>query len=935
MSTLIALVDFLMGVVAPCVLILTPLVALVIHFIAYSRRGGGDTGDHWARIVLTTCIFAGLVLASGFVESISTAWWQKGWHFQWDLVRGFRYGPRVAYLMALLVPLFLWVVAAFISALVIGERSAARWLAGAVGVYRRPWVLWCTVPLLVALFWPLLQGDLNSGTAGYPAAAWTTNLLLVCSLVGVAISRPAPVFQAKKKVVTKEEKAPAMLPWPEAMAAEGVAVESLARWQQTADPPEVHPAQKLVDAVNAFTKPGVKGNTLVLGPDHCGQVEALAEAAKQENLKHQAMLVIVAEDAPHLGQQLKRHLDGVRVSTLSSGQSTPQTAEVLIVEAEVLSNRLSQVLKTDDLQNRLGLVVWWNAHEYSGVMAANIWAVSRRFQRLVEARPHGVANALIFARQNPHGRAQQTRFIRRLLPYQIDQVVDLETRLDRTIELHLLGSHGEFLDKVGTIDERNSHLPLVASLASVRTRWPTYLGRLDEVDIRERQAVLSLDHGKGNFNEALSPSVANAGARVLEIHRATIFALEEMVASGGRAFSGETHHVALVPPESPYVAYLLSCLDQKGFGTSRRLVSSEGNERITERHIIAALAELPDTRMRLLQTFQWEEEMLVRILDHLASRERLDQREVRYIDNAGDLQVDMYYESRQAVEMPRQPLHTVGTDLVEVREFAAAGQRQVRMYVDPERLVIAAYPERRFFSDGRRYRIRDWSEGEISRRWIECEHDETSTRTWRLRSAAVANIEIKSGPVYPRVGHQAIGRYQLELSYEETVTGVLTQVLHPRRGPQRPTDTRYSGLRTEFNAQALFIDFPSATPYELASVAAALTAVIPAHIGVERNSLAVVWVLERGVEDRLLNGLAIVDLFPGGVGLVDAFWQENELLLDLLRFAHQWLVTCPCEGDGCEKCLFAPELLAAFPQRWQTRTDALTLLGRVVREDAQ
>src|SRR6185312_13223576 len=120
-------------------------------------------------------------------------------------------------------------------------------------------------------------------------------------------------------------------------------------------------------------------------------------------------------------------------------------------------------------------------------------------------------------------------------------------------------------------------------------------------------------------------------------------------------------------------------------------------------------------------------------------------------------------------------------------------------------------------------------------------------------------------------------------------------------------------------------------PIALASLAQALRHVLPVHLGVEGVVLEVVPLSGDSLQGIATFGLAVVDLYPGGIGLVDEVSDDSPFLLQLLEWTRDWLEACPCQSDqGCNLCLRSPAALAANSDQPPLRRAALALLSQVV-----
>jgi MrfA Zn-binding domain len=954
--------------------------AVAADRLAAARRHGGDRGDFWVRVFFRTCLLLGPPLAaSAWLETLAPTFWRTGRHLFVDLTGGFGWRLSTCLLAALAVP-----VGAFLVLLAVGQmekpagREAGRALAGSLSSGgSRAWVLALAAPLglLLITTWPRL----GKGAAGYPGAVWATLLALSLALVGVATSRGR-----EEGTVTHEDAKPTtehlQLPlWPAALAARGIELTHLASFPARPPGREVRGARagelaerlrlsgggrsvapKLIEAVADLLEPGADSSgaeptRLVLAPDGSGQVEAVALLAQVAGRRsHTTALVVTARGSRQLAAQLARWLPaGSRAVAVERTGELPEDALIWVADAAVLSDGLLPQLKDPQRARRIGLVVWWSLEKYSGVLAANLWAISRRLDRLLRVGGHRSAPVLALVRDTPYPEARLASFVRQLLPHPFPATseVHVERCFPRSVHLHLLGSTaGYFARGEGrTMPARLRFPTLAAARVSVEEGWPTHLDPPPDLCDSEIEEFLQLRSGERTLEERLEPSGVESGAHLLRLEAGDVLALPQLFSQGGRAAAEDLpHHAAFCPPENPYARYLLAALRAGGpehpaLATSRRLVCAEAHPTLLRRHLLLALNEVPATHRELLETFLWEEDRIEQTLEDLSREGQLSREEIRSLDERGHLAPDRLYRSLRPPEGEFRPLDTVGVRLIVVREPAGgAGSGGVRMQVDPERLTIQAYPHRVFLHRGRRYRIREWSSPEEvwKRGWLPCELEERYGRTWRIRHASVFGVR----PIHPSVGIGRQGRLTkvaADLRYEEQVRGVLrvsTGVATDAMPMPEPIELDRPILQ-HFPTRGLLLRFPQEEdPIALASLAEALRHVFPVHLGVEEGALEVV-PLAGGARSLTADGtppapdagLALVDLYPGGIGLIDALWDDDALVMDLLEAAHRWLSACPCQSEtGCEACLRPPAAQATNPDHPPLRGAALALLGQVV-----
>lgn len=932
----------------PCSVI---VVATVIGWLAQARvrrsDPSRDTGAFWARILWW--VVGGLGVAcwiSAALESFPSVW-VTGRHLHVDRIR-FEWW---VYPVALFGPLLVW---AAVVGMTVSWKSApndGRWVAGTIGrPASRLWLLAGTpVPLLlVTVGW----ARLNQGPTGFPAATWTTLVLLVVTLVCLALSTgdelEAP--QIAEEPLPDDDERPQLPDWPDAMRANGIELREVVSWQPrpssrrhmapgaadlagTVDPSGIRGiAPELVDLmarVLASRNP-VRGQqaALVLAPDGCGQVEVLAYAARELFLAgSDATLVITPRADPEFGPQIERWLSDRSEGGVSSldvdGEMPPEKSFVWIVDVQTLSDRFIELLRTDARTDRIGQVVWWGVEAYTGVLAANAWAISRRFQRLMLKRRPDVRN-IIFARDAPSAEAQMSAFVRRVLPYQVpdEARVRVEQGPVREIKVYRLAGHAARFNRVPDQwpPAGRRHPTLVAALASLETGWPTFFESRSAVQNEDQHDVLESRRSTA-LGRYLVSSASESGARIRPVDAGEVLSLSEILGQGGRASpEGLAHHVGITISDNPYVRFVVRQMQERGGAAlgAKRLVAAKSQANIIERHLLAALRECPDVGSKLLKTFLLEGEVVRQTLDRLHALGRLSRDEVRFLSEGGpeDPVPDYFY--RNLLPAPeRQPLDTVGTNLIEVRDpsVANAEDRGARMRVDPERVTIQAYPDRVFMAQGERYRIHDWTPEKLrSKGWIECQREDRVLQTWRKREASLTRLRVRGGHVpvdFRPIRDVRLTRTFVDVLYDEIITGhVKVECTDLTTGTRRLTvsDPRSPIHMAEpFSTSAMLLGFdPVQERTPLFALALALTYVVPVHIGVEQDALEVlpIWKapLERypasgeagltpGHLDHV-SGVAIVDLYPRGIGLVDALEDDEALLVDILGRTRDWLLEC-------------------------------------------
>lgn len=962
------------------------------HLLVRARRAGGECGDFWARVVfLVIAILAPLTLVSGWLEVLRPTWWHGGRHLYLDLTGAFGWSVSTCYLVALAVPGAAW-LAMLATTFFMRPADGGRWLAGGVGfTASRHWVLLFALPPAAAMLYALPR--LGGGPGAYPGAAWSTLGALCLSLAGVALSAGQAADTGRDvdaDAAGAASDADGSRTWPQAMQEGGLQLRTLVRWparpplggsggetrggsggERQGDARPVregsardlaerlrvmgarHVAPELIEALDDLLGAPADGPPparLVLAPDDCGQVETTALAAHLVDRRYHAhTLVITAAGAGRLAERFGHWIAGSGVGSgavaVTTSTEIPPPELVWVCDADTLSDHLLPRLQDPRRIERIGLVVWWNVHEYSGVLAANLWAISRRLHRLLRAHGRQDVRTLALLRNAQSEDAQVTRFVRRLLPLPAETPeVRVSSRCPKQVDVHLVESHHGFLTAAETsLEPRWQHLPLATARLSAEKGWNTCLDV--PAELRD-QAQGFLESLRGtSLEDRVRADAVDAGVYIHKVTDADVLALAERLSQGGRAVHPvsahpvsahpDIHHVGLIRPDNPYTAYLLERFGEGGsarsLGTSRRLISAEVQDRVMHRHLLQALAELPDTRGELLKSFLRNEEVLGRTLEGIAREGNLTRREVRHLDPRGRLVIDHQYQSRRPGERSPRPLGTVGVDLVEVRDPTGDGDG-VCLRLDRERLTVEAYPQRVFVHDGRRYRVREWTSPEeiFERGWVACERHDVYSHTWRLRQTGIYDVEPTGSPVTVGSQGKSFTRCAARVTYEEEVTGVVR--VTPKSSSTswpRAESQAYEPIRTSFATRALLVGFPRPTDDKEApvSLCQALRHVLPVHLGVREDDLELVPLQGYETPDSVF-GLAVVDLYPGGIGLVDGL-QDDDLLQRILGHTRDWLTSCRCKkARGC--CLSTPSAKAAAMDYAPHHRAALELLGQVV-----
>jgi len=905
------------------------------HSAARRQNPLRDCGEYWERVVRRVAIWLGIpIFLSVIAESVSDAYWFSGWHLHFDRVLGSAW----AFPAALLLPILVWGGLLFFGLRAKPAPFQHPRLAGALGFASRHWVIHIIWIFLVPLLW-LGRERLGLGFYGYPAATWSTVLVLVCSIVALAFSAGDATAPAHELQQPETQKELVPLPdWVEAMQREGFELHSLQHWPGTVDTgarvqlgqgaeaagfaerlrligangiaPQV---SELFSQVISLA-PGETARSrkyLLVAPDNCGQLEALALASRELFIQfNQVALVISPSADTGIASRLRAWQTKaaevfqrpITVTEFEPGSDLLDGAAIWVMDAATLSDHFMARLNDPDLVSRIGLVVWWDVHCYTGVLAANLWAISRRLHRIIQRSQGSQLPAIVTMRSAFHADAELPAFVRRLLPYNFERQVNLEHSFARDLHLHRLLNHRNFFNGMRgqQFPIRGRHLALTGAYASSALGWPTELGMIDDIPTDEKNQILDLSLGGRTLRDLLVSEPANAGARLVDLQPRDVLAILDIASQGGRtSLPGIPHHVAIVCPDNPYVSYLLEQLAVHAtFPGSRRLVGAEGQQAIFRRHLFLALTELEDTRTGLLHSFLWEEGLLRATLDELSAQKRLIMREVRWLDDRNELHVEYLFKSMLSPDNLKRPLDTVGNHLITVRDIGAPVEDGgVRMQVDPERLAIQAYPQRVFLSQGLRYRIVDWDTADQG--WLECVQDAQHAVTWRLRSSQsiIATSKIGQEWRFPRTSIE-LKSFPVAARYSEYVDGVLRRDYDLTTGQTHERRNEYAPKFCSFDTTALILRFlPAPDDNAIRALALALRYILPVHVGIEEDALEVLTLFRQIIGNDTVTGLAIVDLYPRGIGLVQAIHEDQQLIQNVLEWTYRWLVHLT-QNDG-------------------------------------
>ena len=978
-------------------LLLALLLALAINALVIARRPSRDSGDLWTGVLAWSGTALALALLFGWtLQALDAAWWAKGYHpfFDqtgltldlpwlppWELKIPSPLGPTGQRLQhpewwALALPFAVWGLAIPIRLALgtqgrqPGQPRPGAWLAGSAGfAASRRWAMYALAsPFLLLLLWT--ANDLGEGPGHDRAALWGTLAVFAVTLVAIAFSRG----RAAKAQAETTRGAPEPTPgdWVAAMRERGFSVQTLCRLEPSGDAVQVSDpaaravfdqwpflrerqvAPELIEAVADLVAAGEarrRGHDrLVLAPDDCGQLEALAIAVRLVHSRLEMVtLIVVPGDPERLARRIVPWLPGPDALDLPrSSLSVDAASMAWIVDAGTLSERLADLSDNPLLLGRIGLVVWWDLDAYSGVLAANVWAVSHRLHRLLRRKGHKEARSIAFARYRPSHEANSAAFLSQLLPYDYraeDRVV-VERRRRHPIAIHLLEPTPE-LRPADMVHPDHWDPSLVAARTSVEAGWPTCFDPPQGLDLVHAADFMQQRVLGRPLHERLLSGHAEAGARILEVRPGEVLSLGNLLSQGGRCLERLPEHQVglLLPPGNPYVRHLLMALQKdpgRFFALARRLVPGAPQPAIVRRHLLLALREMEAVAQGLLNTFQWRDTILDPVLEELANRHQIERRDVRFLDRENRLKVDTGYKSSVAEYRPG-PLDTVGDRLISIVEREAGESEELLLRIDPERSTIVAYPRRVFRIDGRTYRMNLWpatDAQEIERRGVlYCTRTDDPALTWRIAEPRLRRTELDPGQSQAFFDRDALNKVVIQTQYEEEVSGIV-EVRRDPQGILRQNEIQWGEpiASLSFPTKGLMLRFlpedVEDRPAALHSIAQALAQVLAVHVGVEEDAVRVVAAENLKMDRRREWGLVILDLYPQGIGLVDALNDDDALLRRMLEHTRDWLAQCPCGSDeGCPSCLQSPAAIAATRysvERQLSRREAVDVLKRVL-----
>jgi len=193
--------------------------------------------------------------------------------------------------------------------------------------------------------------------------------------------------------------------------------------------------------------------------------------------------------------------------------------------------------------------------------------------------------------------------------------------------------------------------------------------------------------------------------------------------------------------------------------------------------------------------------------------------------------------------------------------------------------------------------------------WAACVREAVHASTWRIRSGQSIVFRSRAGQErnFGRSG-TLLKTFPAAVRYKEYVDGVLRREYNLTDGSFQDTAIEYSPIFCSFDTRALILRFlPKADEAALRALCLSLRHVLPVYLGVEEDALEVVPLNGQMIENQRVDGLAIVDLYPRGIGLVDAIHDDQQLIQNLLEWTVRWLSkTAQGETDQAQDHNYSP-----------------------------
>lgn len=948
----------------------TVLLTFLFDVFVRIRDQHNNSGPYWVHVLLGILILCFSCVAwSQIAAIIGGSTWDSDLHFYFDLtprVEGVEdvfsvpnpVNPltgnqlpvsEIAGIKARIYATAMFAFIVFVAAFLRKSERPSYWVAGSLGGRGRYWLLLFTVLLLVVLI-------VQKGQRHYPQFLWSSTYLLALALTMIALSRfkwPKWV-QRLADVVSRN-----LQPWPQAVAEEGVSVKRFGGLgpvneftKEEDDDTEgltnpvaadvlrrgiQHVPNELLEGIwELISNAHGVDRKLVIAPDHNGQAEVLCIAANQvhRGLGAHTLIVLPRPDRAFADRLAEWAYGEVSYFDDPNDQFPDDFNPICVVTADVLSQGFIEHIERSNFSHKIGLVAWWDIHEYTGVYAANCWAISRRLWRVIRRDGRYDVKHIAFTRPIVSGAAQVEQFVSQLLPLDFhNAIIRLPLAGSKNVELYTLQDYQSFYSKRAREYLEPQKLQLFAATEASENRgWRVTLPSLNFVTHTEKT-----DRVKAA--EVKDP--ARADVMLFDVQHSDVFSLSSMLVNLGRSSELDTVYAGVgAPYGQPYVDYLLHYESRsKGalWNSSRRMVGTEPLEHIIRRHILMALKELGDTPKRLAG-YNWGNERAVEaVLKDLKAGQKLSSREVRYIEK-NQLRVEQHYESSADGKFLGS-LDTVGEDgdllLVVDQSRAENDEKGMKMVVDRDRQHISAYRGRVFAVGDQRYYIDDVI-GSGDDTIITCQQDSEYRLTWRRRKASVGDVtKVHGAQTLKSTGKKSGVRIaEATLEYEEFGLGFYEVKLDRDSGKfEDPIENSFDELhKTSFLTKGILMEplFGEYDDHDLESLAEALTHVLPVHVGVASDALEVV-AYNTEVDGQMARGIAIVDLYPKGIGLT-SFLDQKSYIKDLLDATASWLASCTC-AQGCAKCVRSPTHVARTHDNIPRRDLALALLNKMVPSD--
>jgi len=906
------------------------LCTFIFDKLARRTNKNRDSGHFWAFIVTWHTLFlAAFLLYSTWVDFIHPPAWQSGYHLYFDLITA----SKQNIFWTLLIPCFSWLL--FCVFWLIGSTIPAIFskikeicLLGGIGYANKRW--WVLIFAIILLFIIGIEAKhVVGGENAYPAALWTSLLVISLSLIGLAFS--AGKQQNKQQ---NEPKDPpfSLEPWHTCLKKQGIELKRIGQWKASYNQIETpqsgitfekwlnHLGAKnieplMIEAVGKMVNPphfhDQHYNQFIASSDNCGQIECVALASQLLQQRFNTTTLLICEKNQYfLKQQLEYWAPEKTIHILNDINNFPTNTGLWIISGEILSAKM--YLCDGVFLTKIGLIVWWDLQDYTGVLASNMWAISRRLYRLIYQQGRDDVRTLVFMRDSSFSSAQQASFLQHILPqtFSKEQQTYIPRQLFNNINLYLLEDESPSLNTLPKIENDCRHLALVAAQASIEGYWPTYLAPQSKISNDELSKFSDLpSQNKKTIKDQLGllPNMANAF--IIEVTEQNILALLSIISYLGRnKLVLEDINIGLIAGFNPYIHHLLYHFNEIQF--SKFLVSAKASSKITERHLLLALHELPETESQLQRNFLWNEKSIKKILNELLSAGDLHQELIRFLDEKNTLCKEPRYKSKQTMGNRLQPLDTVGSRLIGIRE-STAGEHNIgiRMQIDPERLTIKAYPRCIFYFQNQRYRIDDWSDINdiIEVGYLNCRRENMHHHTWRKASVEIDNIKATSPST--GIGNTGLEKCTVTTDYSEILEAVIeSQSLDVKANIEKhPLNDIYGKA---FSTEAFIVKFPEEqSNYDqgLRSFCYALKSVFPIHLGVRSDAFEIIPLIEETLTNSSnkyenFTGFAIIDLYPQGIGLVHILNKDPDIIRKLFEYTKNWLNYCECD-DGCEQCV--------------------------------